>query len=462
MITPTLREHVQVRVSADGVRAHLSVGSPEDWGAPTREELVDVLKEAGVVFGIRMEALDQAIRNCPSEHAVLVAEGLAPIDGKDGWLEILVSSIDTIADDPAAAKVNLRERHFVHNVLKGDRLAVVHPPEPGQPGRSVSGAVVPPHDGKPVAASLEPNTGFDPGDGRVIVALEDGHAFMREGGGIRVVPTITVNGDVDYAVGNIDFVGSLSVEGDIKSDLIVKVRKILDVVGNVEDAQIEVGGNVIVRKGFVGRGKGVITSGGSITIHHVLNQTLNAVADIIVEKESVNGNLCAGGKIFSPQAIFAGGQLDAQQDIEVQTLGSADGSTARVRTGRRGRILDRLAVVEKEMKQAEKQVGEVKEAVFRLIRMKLDVPNLGPEKEAMLAKLQEAQKMLPRQLETLQQEKVRLSEELHKTSEARVIVRGTVHENVLLEINGVRKHIESALRGVIFYEHAGVVEARAL
>ena len=80
----------------------------------------------------------------------------------------------------------------------------------------------------------------------------------------------------------------------------------------------------------------------------------------------------------------------------------------------------------------------------------------------MLAKLQEAQKMLPKQLEALHREKSRLTEDLHKTSEARIIVRGTVHENVLLEINGIRKLVESALRGVIFYEHAGAIEAQAL
>ena len=462
MITPTLREHVKVRVSADGSRAHLVMGPPGECGVPTREELIDVLKEAGVVFGILPEGLDQAMKICPSEDSVLVAEGVSPVDGKDGTIELLIGPLETLAGDNQTIRVNLRERHFVHNVVKGDRLAIIHPPEPGRPGYTVSGETLSPNEGKPTAFSLEPKTGFAPGDERVIVALEDGHAFLREGGGVRVAPVITIPGDIDYAVGNIDFVGTLVINGDIKSDFTVKVKKNLEVYGNIEDSQIEVGGNVVVRKGFVGRGKGQITGGGNVIVQHLLSQTLISAGDIVIEKESVNGNVCAGGKILSPRAVIAGGQLDAQQDIEVQTLGSADGSMARVRTGHRGRILDRLAVVEKEVKQAEKQLGEIKEVVFRMIRMKLDVPNLGQEKETVLAKLQEAQKILPKQLEALHREKLRLTEDLHKTSEARIIVRGTVHENVLLEINGIRKLVESALCGVIFYEHAGVVEAQAL
>ena len=239
MITPTLREHVKVRVSTDGSRAHLVVGPPGECDAPTREELVDVLKEAGVVYGILPDALDQAIRNFPSEEPVLVAEGVSPVHGKDGSLELLVGSLETLTDDSQAIRVNLLERHFVHNVVKGDRLAIIHPPEPGRPGYTVSGEMLPPNEGQATAYRLEANTGFAPGDERVIVALEDGHAFIREGGGVQVAPVITVSGDIDYAVGNIDFVGTLVITGDIKSDFAVTVKKNLEVHGNIEDSRIE-------------------------------------------------------------------------------------------------------------------------------------------------------------------------------------------------------------------------------
>lgn len=462
MIASTIREHVRVRIAADGARAHLIIDPTGDHVLPTREDLVDVLKDAGVVYGILPEGLDRALASGPSGEPILIAEGAAPVHGKDGRVELLVGSIDTLPDDEHSLRVNLRERHLIHNVMKGDRLAIVHPPEPGLPGYTVSGAVIPPREGQPRDVTLEPNTALSPDDRNVIIASEDGHAFLRENGGIQVTPVITVPGDVDYAVGNIDFVGSLIVMGDIKSDFIVKVKKLLEVHGNIEDAQIEVGGNVIVKKGFVGRGKGQILSGGCVAVQHVLNQTVNAAGDVLIEKESVNGNIRSGGKIISPHAMIAGGSLDAEKEIEVHTLGSADGSTAKVRSGRRGRILERLAGIEKEMKQKEKQLGEVKEAVFRLIRMKLDVGNLGPDKELMLSKLQEVQKVLPQQIEALHQEKLRLTGDLHKTSEARVIVRGTIHENVHLEINGVHKIVENALCGVIFYELSGIVEARAL
>ena len=70
--------------------------------------------------------------------------------------------------------------------------------------------------------------------------------------------------------------------------------------------------------------------------------------------------------------------------------------------------------------------------------------------------------MLPKRAESLTAEKAALEIELQKKSDARIVVRGTIHKDTMVEVNGVRKFIDSALEGVIFVERAGALEARAV
>ena len=130
--------------------------------------------------------------------------------------------------------------------------------------------------------------------------------------------------------------------------------------------------------------------------------------------------------------------------------------------GRHGKLLEHLAQVDKDIKQVERQIVEVKEAVYKLVKFKLDTGNLAPDKEQLLSKLQEAQKLLPKRAEGLKGEKAGIEAELQKKSDVRIVVRGTIHKDTMVEVNGVRKFIDSALEGVIFVERAGALEARAV
>jgi hypothetical protein len=52
--------------------------------------------------------------------------------------------------------------------------------------------------------------------------------------------------------------------------------------------------------------------------------------------------------------------------------------------------------------------------------------------------------------------------ELQKKCDARVIVRGTVQKDSMIEVNGAGRFIESTLEMVVFAEWKGVLESRSL
>ena len=435
----------RIRVAADGLSAAVAVDASAP--APAPEEIVRALAEAGVTFGISGEAVARLAAGEGHGETLGVAAGTPPLQGADGRIEWCFTP------EPGA-------RALYRNALAGQRLAVVHGPGEGTPGMSVFGRPLAPKSGKPVALRGGVNTAPDANDPRVILATAAGNIVVADGR-IEVHPELTLRGGIDYTAGKIDFVGSIVVQGDIAGDVILRVGGSLTVHGNVDDADIDVRGDVVVDKGFVGRGKGRIVAGGSVSVLHLLNQSITAGKDVRIGRESVGGMVSAGGRVQAPAAVIAGGSIHADGDVVLGTIGSSDGAAAKVRVGKRGRIMERITASERELKQAEARQADVKEAVYRLVRMQLDAGGLDEAKRQALERLQEAQKQLPKQIAALRAEQSVLKEELKNDKGVSITVRGTVYEHTIVEINGCRKMVDAALEGVIFREHAGAVEASA-
>jgi hypothetical protein len=305
------------------------------------------------------------------------------------------------------------------------------------------------------------NTAFGP-DGTTVVGTEDGQPVQVPDGSIEVHTTVVIPHNVDYSVGDIDFCGSLLIKGDVLGEFSIKAGGSVEVLGDVHDAVIDSVGDVTIHQGFVGVGKGRITAGGTVRVRHVTNQVIKAGKDVHIETEAINSIIQAGGRVVAPRAVIAGGRLEAMLEVDVYNLGNSESSGVKVRVGRRGKIIERLTVLEKDVKQVERQTAEVKEAVYRLVKIKVDTGKLPSEKEQILAKLQEAQKLLPRRLAELQAERETLQGELQKKCDARIMARGTVQKDTMIEVNGAGKFVESALEAVTFAEWNGVLESRSL
>jgi hypothetical protein len=415
-----------------------------------------MLAEAGVVRGIMA---GPEIRALPENGRVLVAVGRPPVRGTDGWVEFPTASRGGVVG--AVERVNMRDGDFIKSVRKGEVVAVVHPPAAGEAGESVRGEAIPADGGTPARVEARDNVAVAPADPDQLIATEDGHLAFGPGGCIEVQTVVTIPRNLDLTVGNIDFCGSIIVLGDIMSDFTVKVGGSLDVHGNVEDSLIKVAGDVRVRNGFYGHGKGTIEAGGDVHVHHILNQSILSEKDVYIETEAVNATVRAGGSIIAPRAVIAGGNMDALREINAGALGSEDGGQAKLRAGKRGRILERLGQIDRDLKHGEKQLADVKAMVYRFVKMKVDGVGLTAEQQQALDKLQEAQKTLPVRLEALQTERTHLQTELQNKAEARIEVHDTVHENVLIDINNVRKVIDSAIQGVVFTERAGTIEIQS-
>lgn len=147
-VAQPLHEHMKVSISDDGTRAFVTDDELAEDPSITEETLIQFLEEKGIVFGIR-EGLRIAFAAAATHRTpVLVAEGIEPVSGKDGWVECLVGLKTLEPMEEKGGRVDLHNLHRIHNVKKGERLAIIHPAEEGVSGMSVKGLPIAAKTGK--------------------------------------------------------------------------------------------------------------------------------------------------------------------------------------------------------------------------------------------------------------------------------------------------------------------------
>ena len=458
-------DSVRVVVSDDGLKASLKFEEGTEGIQFSSEELKAILEEHGVVFGVRNDLAEAVAQRTSQQHTILAAEGLHPGKGKDGWIDYCFQNdvqSPSNGDDKNEKKVDYHDLGWIHNVHKLVVIAEVRPPEPGTVGTKVSGEPALSALGHEFPLKLGSGVALDSSNPRKVIATVDGNAIVNKEGMLQVQPSITVTGNVDYSTGDIDFVGSVVVMGDVKGGFSIKAKKSIEIHGNVEDATIEAGEDVAIRGGFIGQGNGSLVAGGKVSIHHVLNQKVTSGTDIMIQKEAVCAKLTAVNKIYAPGAVFVGCSLEAGSEIEVFDLGNGDEGQSRARVGRRSALLERINQRDKDVAQVQKQIVDVKDAVYKLIRIQLDQGALPPEQAQLHTKLRGLQVELQQTLERHLKEKESLKVEIEKNSLVRIIVHDTLFPNVSVELNGFKKIIQNALREVILVGTPGKIEEKSL
>src|SRR5690606_15317621 len=106
-----------------------------------------------------------------------------------------------------------------------------------------------------------------------------------------------VPGDVDFSTGNIDFIGSVKVMGSVRNGFSVKAAGNVEIMGRLEGGFINTGGNIVVKEGIVGQGKGNIKAGGSVYARFLENAQVEARKDVLVGDSIMHSTVRAGGKI---------------------------------------------------------------------------------------------------------------------------------------------------------------------
>lgn len=339
-ITVTLAECVdaafRIEVTPDGLEAHLLTQPAEGGKSLERGAILAALADRGIGDGVLAEAIDAAVAS-GAEGCHVIARGLPPRHGRDGWLEPLIPEARNRAprvDETGHA--DYRDLGEILVVHEGDRLMRRQPPTRGTEGRTLLGESIEARDGKDAMYSANlPGTAIDPDNPDLLLAAITGQPVIVAGG-MMVEPVFRVE-TVGTASGNIDFDGSVTINGDVMAGMTVRASGDIHIGGVVEMATLEAGGGIVVKGGVMGAlgRKNVeehhIRCGACFTAAYAQQARIEAGDSIFIDDLAMQCELSAVNHVVvgdKGRGHLIGGHVQATLSITAKTIGSPN----RVRT----------------------------------------------------------------------------------------------------------------------------------
>ena len=312
-----------VRVSTDNMAAYLRIKPAYSGQTVTFEDVIGFLTQQGITYGICEKEVRSFCQDGRFYSEVICAKGIRPVDGTDGFIEYFFNTnTEYKPKEREDGTIDFRDLEMVKNIKKDAVLCKITPPEPGTDGTDVFGHVVPFVAGRFPVLPTGTNTVVSE-DGLSLIAGVDGCIEYKKSV-INVSDVFYVRGDVDSASGNINAIGSVVVQGDVREGFSVKAGKDISIRGMAEGALIEAQGTISISNGMNGMGKGTLKAGGNIVGKYFENAIIisenDIYADILMNcRATAQGSIILKGR----KASLIGGSYQAGQKIIVKSIGTS-------------------------------------------------------------------------------------------------------------------------------------------
>jgi len=457
--------YAKVFITGDGMSAYLTVYGPRTGGRSlTMQEVLEVVRGAGVVEGIDINNIAEALKSENWEKSFIVAHGTPPRDGVDGRIEYKISLPDKRGKpvELEDGRVDFRNLNLFTNVARGQLLAVRTPPVAGVPGKTVTGRTVVPKAGKNIPLPRGKNTVANESDTH-LYAVIDGHVTMVEGK-INVNTVLELSGDVDYSTGNIDYIGNVVVRGNITTGFTVKAGGDIEVNGVIEGAVVIAKGNILVKNGIAGGHKAQITAGGSLFARFVENARVEVEGDVIVSEGIIQSQVKAGNNILveGRKGVIVGGTLQAVEEITARVIGSSLSPQTILEVGSNPHLREERKQINLEYQEKKKAFDNLNLYLHAYQKSGITMDNLPSKRKLALVQLLSEYKVLKTELEELTARKQLIEQELGRLQKGRVKVSDIAYPGVQITIGQAQFSLNDPIRRALFCLHEGDVKVEPL
>ncbi|MWV43523.1 DUF342 domain-containing protein [Paenibacillus sp. HJL G12] len=451
---------LSVTFSDDKSVAYIQFSKREEGFKCTEDELMLFLRSHQIQFGIERDIISR-IASHPEEYMFSrtpVAMGEQPVSGKDGYVEYAFKLRDEREQKPletADGKVDYKELLSLNNVIKGQLIAKKVPPQPGKPGTSVTGDLIPFKPGKEAFFKVGKNVVLDPEQVAMYAAI-DGLIATTDKGKVNVFPVYEVNGDVDYSVGNIDFVGTVVIRGNVLTGFRVKAAGDIRVVGGVEGAELDAEGSIEITSGIIGYNKGYVKAGRNVKSSFIQDGNVIAGEDVIVSQSIMHSNIRAGKNIIcnGTKGLIVGGSIQAGERVTARTVGNSMSTMTSIEVGVQPELRNELTDLRARTKQLLEALDKTDKALH-LLNQLASTGQLTPDKVALRVKLNATKKSNQREQTEVKERILEIEKTLEDTVKARVDIIKMIYGGAKIVIGRYTRFIKDPAERVSLYYHEG-------
>jgi uncharacterized protein (DUF342 family) len=445
-----------VDIADQEMKGYVHLTPPGPGGSDiSKGTILSFLRNNRVIHGVNEDVLQELEDKPRYREAVLAAEGTKPQNGRDAYVQFNFETDKSKQHlkEAADGRVNFKELGLIQNVVAGQPLARKLPPEVGQLGRTVTGKALPARNGKDIPTPLGRNVHMAE-DGATIIADINGQVTFISGK-INVEEILTVPGDVDLKTGNIMFLGTVIVQGNVEDGFAVKASGNVEIRGNVGKSEIVAEGDVVVHMGVTGKSGGKVTAGKNVWAKFIENASVDAGENVIVSDGIIKSSVVANKKIIcqGKRAAIVGGQYRACEEINAKSLGSpVGGAETTLEVGYDPKSKEKMTQLQARAYQLKRKVDELDKNIATLNAIKKQKKELPEDKEAILQDYLIRREELVGELRGLAKEIEAIQGYLNGLKvKGRISASGRVYPGVKLVIKDVREDVKNEQKAITFY-----------
>jgi uncharacterized protein (DUF342 family) len=466
--TETPPANIDFQIAPDGLKAFVSITAPDKLGGGdlSHENILRKWKD----YGLDPEAFDYDAARIVSQEwnrARMPVEGKPigeavhlPVPGADARVEFIVDPVLKVKPADQAGNVDFKSLSLIKPVKQGQPLARRIPAGKGAPGIDLFGKPAPAPDGADVGLPLGTNVAISQTDPNLVIASVAGFLQMKDGL-LNVNECFVVDGSVDYSTGNIVYDQSAIIRGDIQDGFNVTVGASLEVGGGVGEAKVMCGGDVLVKKGFVGSGHGLITSKGGVIVGFASNQSIRAHGGVTVEKESFNCQLLSrkGITVYGP---LVGGSAMAFAEIICRVAGNDLGTKTEIEAGMDYILFENKHLLEEKIKELTGHLAKIGQRMTRFREGYRTRKRFTAAEAQLMLELRDMQEKIQANLPELERRKLEIQEKIRQgylREGIRVRVEKKVNPGVVIKVGPECLRIQEEISGPkVFLYHLGRIK----
>jgi uncharacterized protein (DUF342 family) len=448
---------ISVTIDRDEMGATADITAAQGGKNLSAKAILMAAKEVGVKKGFSKEELIKlaqlAAREKPNNHVIhQIASGKLAIKGKDAEIKPLVESAQSRILRPKRKEdgsVDMRDLGDIVCVKVGDPLAKKVPLTTGKEGYTVTAVSLPAEPGNDITLVPGEGTALSPKNQNILLSEKVGLP-KKTAHGMEVDEVYKIK-NVTVATGNINFTGSVIIDGDVNEGMKVIASGDVTVGGFVESATIEAGGDITISGGIIGRKHDTekttvtdvkmsvsINAKGSIYAKYCQYAEIVCSKDVRIENQLLHSLLDVQGSIKvgteeKSNGKLIGGYIKVGTFVTAGIIGAPAGSNTIIHFEREIiKLKEKMQDIESILKLESMKTDELKSAATKLKKLPKD--KVKPE---MLAKVISTYQFHAKHMGEVLLEKEALEKETQEYMES-VYIEATdkLHHGVQLIIDG--------------------------
>lgn len=398
---------ISVTIDSDEMGATAEITTAQGGKHLSAKAILTAAQEAGVKKGFSKEDLvrlaQSAAKEEPNNKVTLqIASGKLAINGKDAEIKPLVESAQSRILRPKKREdgsVDMRDLGDIICVKIGDPLAKKVPLTAGKKGYTVTATLLPSEPGNDVPLVSGEGTAISSSNQNILVSEKVGLPKVIANG--MEVDEIYKIKNVTIATGNINFTGSVIIDGDVNEGMKVIASGDVTIGGFVESAIIEAGGDVTISGGIIGRKHDIertkitdvkmsvsVNAKGNIYAKYCQYAEISCSKDVRIENQLLHSSLNIQGALKvgteeKSNGKLIGGYIKAGTFVTAGIVGATAGSNTVIHFEHEIiKLKEQMNDIESRLKLDSAKTTELKEATNKLKKLPKD--KVKPE---MLAKV---------------------------------------------------------------------------